>query len=230
MESPAAAHSASPAELQQRLEAERAGLPFLLWRDQSGQRILVLDAARTPITVGRGAEVDVPLDADEQVSRLHAELERIGGEWTVSDDGLSRNGSFVNGERVSGRRRLGDRDELRFGATIVVFRAPAGSPSSTTVAAPDRVAVELSATQRRILVALCSPFRDGGTYATPATNQQIAERIHLSVDAIKGHLRVLFEKFGISDLPQNQKRVRLVELALRNGVISVRELGDPEDR
>ena len=79
MESPAAAHSASPAELQQRLDAERAGLPFLLGRDESGQRILVLDAAQTPITVGRGAEVDVALDADEQVSRLHAEVERIGG-------------------------------------------------------------------------------------------------------------------------------------------------------
>jgi hypothetical protein len=226
MESPAAAHSASPAELQQRLDAERAGLPFLLWRDQGGQRILALDAARTPITVGRGPEVDVALDADEQVSRLHAEVERIGGEWAVSDDGLSRNGSFVNGERVSGRRRLSDHDELRFGATLVVFRAPAGSPSSTTVAAPDRVAVELSEMQRRILAALCRPYRDGSQYATPATNQQIAEHVHLSIDAVKGHLRVLFEKFAISDLPQNQKRVRLVELALRNGVISVRDLSD----
>jgi hypothetical protein len=226
MESPAAAHSASPAELQQRLDAERAGLPFLLWRDEAGQRILVLDGGRTPITVGRGSEVDVALDADEQVSRLHAEIERMGGEWAVSDDGLSRNGSFLNGERVSGRRRLGDHDELRFGATIVVFRAPAGSPSSTTIAAPDHVAVELSENQRRILEALCRPYRDGGQYATPATNQEVAARIHLSVDAVKGHLRVLFEKFGISDLPQNQKRVRLVELALRNGVISVRDLDE----
>ena len=47
----------------------------------------------------------------------------------------------------------------------------------------------------------------------------------LSVDSVKGHLRALFEKFGIGDLPQNQKRVRLVELALRQGVISVRDLG-----
>ena len=83
---------------------------------------------------------------------------------------------------------------------------------------------ELSDTQRRILVALCRPFRDGNQYATPATNQQVADEVFLSLDAVKGHLRALFEKFGIADLPQNQKRVRLVELALRNGVISVREL------
>ena len=225
MESPAAAHSASPAELQERLEAERRGLPFLLWRDPAGQRILSLEASGAPCTVGRGEEVDVALDADEQVSRLHAEIERVGGEWTLADDGLSRNGSFLNGERLAGRRRLADGDELRFGETIVVFRAPAGSRSSATVAAPDRVAApELTATQRRILIALCRPFRDGGRYATPATNQQVAEEVSLSVDAVKGHLRALFERFGISDLPQNQKRVRLVELALRNGVISVRDL------
>ena len=137
MESPAAAHSSTPAELAQRLEAERRGLPFLFWRGPEGQRILTLETGRDRVTVGRGPEVDIALDADEQVSRLHAEIERIGGEWTIADDGLSRNGSFLNGERVGGRRRLADGDELRFGATMVVFRVPAPSPSSATIAAPD---------------------------------------------------------------------------------------------
>ena len=50
---------------------------------------------------------------------------------------------------------------------------------------------ELSATQRRVLVALCRPYRDGGAYARPATNRQIAEEVFLSVDAVKGHLRTL---------------------------------------
>ena len=61
---------------------------------------------------------------------MHAELEPTGGEWTLVDDGLSRNGSYVNGERVTGRRRLRDRDMLRFGRTVVLYRAPAapGSP------------------------------------------------------------------------------------------------------
>ena len=59
-----------------------------------------------------------------KVSRVHATLERAGPAWTVVDDGLSANGSFCNGERVQGRRRLADGDELRFGRTAIVFREP----------------------------------------------------------------------------------------------------------
>jgi DNA-binding CsgD family transcriptional regulator len=224
MESPAGPHAASPAELQARLEAERAGSPFLLWREIAGQRILALGEADR-ITVGRGDQVDIELAADERVSRLHAEIEHIGGVWTVADDGLSRNGSFLNGERVVGRRRLSDGDELRFGDTVVVFRAPAPTHGLATAAAPDRMpAAQLTETQRKILVALCRPFREASRHATPATNQQVAEEVFLSIDAVKGHLRALFEKFGVGDLPQNQKRARLAELALQTGAISVRDL------
>jgi DNA-binding CsgD family transcriptional regulator len=82
----------------------------------------------------------------------------------------------------------------------------------------------LSDSQRRVLVALCRPFKESSGYVTPATNQQIADELFLSVDAIKTHLRALFAKFGIEALPQNQKRARLVELALKSGVVTVREL------
>lgn len=225
MRGPAGPHPASPAELKRRLEAEAAGLPFLLYRAGGEQRIVTLGTGVDRVAVGRGEEVDVRLDHDEEVSRLHAELERIGGEWTVSDDGLSRNGSMLNGERVGGRRRLRHGDELRFGATLVCFFSPGGSGDSETAIPSDLpVPEKLTEAQRRILIALCRPFRDGSAYATPATNQQIADEVFLSLDAVKGHLRVLFEKFGVGDLPQNQKRVRLVELALRSGLISLREL------
>jgi DNA-binding NarL/FixJ family response regulator len=75
-----------------------------------------------------------------------------------------------------------------------------------------------------VLVALCRPFREGSEFARPATNRQIAEEVFLSVDAVKANLRALFETFEVGDLPQNQKRVRLAELALRSGVISPRDL------
>jgi hypothetical protein len=39
-------------------------------------------------------------------------------------------------------------------------------------------------------------------------------------------MRALFAKFGIEDLPQNQKRLRLVELAFKTGLISDRDLRD----
>jgi hypothetical protein len=72
----------------------------------------------------------------------------------------------------------------------------------------------LTETQERILAALCRPLQEHGAFATPATNQEIADEVFLSVDAVKGHLRALYAKFGIESLPQNQKRARLAEIAL----------------
>ena len=78
--------------------------------------------------------------------------------------------------------------------------------------------------QRRVLLALCRPFKGGASYAAPATNPQIAAELVLSVAAVKTHLRTLFKTFGIDDLPQQEKRVQLVALAFSAGVISDRDL------
>jgi hypothetical protein len=90
--------------------------------------------------------------------------------------------------------------------------------------------VRLTDTQLGILAALCRPIAAGNSYATPATNQEIAEEVFLSVDAVKGHLRTLYRKFGIEDLPHNQKRARLVELAIEGGYVETKEAPDaPEE-
>ncbi|MHB1535836.1 MAG: hypothetical protein ACYC1D_14760 [Acidimicrobiales bacterium] len=39
------------------------------------------------------------------------------------------------------------------------------------------------------------------------------------MDAVKAHLRALFTKFGVGELPQNEKRTRLVAEALRRGAL-----------
>jgi hypothetical protein len=77
----------------------------------------------------------------------------------------------------------------------------------------------LTDTQARILAALCRPISEGSHFATPATNQEIADAVFLSVDAVKGHLRTLYRKFGIEDLPQSERRARLVELAIAGGYV-----------
>lgn len=216
----------SASELKAQIEAERDGLPFLVFRDgEERQQLFALREGLDRVTVGRATATDICLDWDTEVSRLHAELERIGDDWTVYDDGLSRNGTHVNGERVVGRRRLHDGDAVRFGRTVAIFRQPlAADITETEVAANVLERRSLSDAQRRVLVALCRPFKDSSGYVTPATNQQVADELFLSVDAVKTHLRALFSKFGIEDLPQNQKRVRLVELALKSGVVTPRDL------
>ncbi|HWM63655.1 MAG TPA: FHA domain-containing protein [Solirubrobacterales bacterium] len=218
--------STSAPELKAQIEAERGGRPFLVYRDsEDEQRIVVVEAGTDALWVGRGESADLRLDWDEEVSALHAQIEVVRDECTLLDDGLSRNGSFVCEERVDGRRRLRDGDTLRFGRTGVLFRRPGeGAPEATVAASQVPTAASVSPGQRRILIALCRPFKDGGNFATPPTNQAIAAELHLSVDAVKTHMRALFEKLGVEDLPQNRKRVALVERALQSGVVSRREL------
>jgi DNA-binding CsgD family transcriptional regulator len=213
--SPLKAHSASPAELRERIEAERRGRPFLVYRaDGQEQRILDLEGQGERISLGRGLTNELSLPWDTEVSRLHAELECIAGEWTVSDDGLSRNGTYVNGQRVSGRHRLRDGDVIRVGQTSIAYKRPATEDSQPTQIAGERLTLgDLPPTQRQ-----------HDEFAVPATNQDIAGELHLSVDAVKSHLRSLFQRFGIEQLPQNQKRSRLVAEALQSGVLSTRDL------
>ena len=223
-QSPLQAHSATPAELRERIEAERRGRPFLVFRDGDGaQRLLDLSGTER-LSIGRGAGNELSLSWDTEVSRLHAELEAIAGEWTVTDDGLSRNGTYVNGNRISGRTRLRDGDLLRVGRTSIAYRRPEAEDSMPTQVAGERLALsDLPPTQRQVLVALARPYKSN-EFAVPATNQDIAAELHLSVDAVKSHLRTLFQRFGIEHLPQNQKRSRLVAEALQSGLISTRDL------
>src|SRR5206468_13108801 len=124
------------------------------------QRVERLDGRAGRVSIGRSPGNDIPLPWDSEVSRLHAELELLGDEWIVSDEGLSRNGSFVNGERVDGRRRLRDGDVLRIGRTTLAFRVLDTADSRpTAVATPGRgTPPQLTPTQRRILLALCRPY------------------------------------------------------------------------
>jgi pSer/pThr/pTyr-binding forkhead associated (FHA) protein len=219
-------HPVTAVELKAQIEAERTGQPFVAYRDTQGERhLLTIESGVTELWVGRSPSADVRLSWDDEVSALHAQLEVVGDELTLVDDGLSRNGSFVNGERVDGRRRLRDGDMLRFGQTMVLFRAPAMAEGASTVVASDALsAAAVSPAQRRVLVALCRPYKDGAAFATPPTNQQLADELHLSVDAVKTHMRALFEKFDVQPLPQNRKRVAVVERALQTGLVTQREL------
>src|SRR5205085_3545612 len=197
---------------------QRGVTAFLVFTDEQGyQRTFSLDAGADAVRIGRGAGVELRLAWDREASRVHAELQRLGEGWAISDDGLSANGTYVNGERIHGRRRLASGDRIQVGQTALVFRALSAEGSSTFVPALGQPPVELSRMQERVLLALSRPYRNGSAHAVPATNREIADELSLSVDAVKTHLRVLFGKFGIGGLAQNQKRARLVELAFARG-------------
>ena len=220
-----APHQASAADLKARIEAERAGAPFVVYYDgESEQRLLTLSEAVERLAIGRSQDAAICLAWDSQVSRLHAELVRVGDHWVIADEGLSRNGTYVNDARITGRRRLNDRDVVRIGLTPIFYRSPgAQADPSTLLDEGSEVAASITPSQRRVLVALCRPFAGGATYATPATNPQIAQELFLTVAAVKTHLRGLFAAFGIEALPQQEKRQRLVALAFSNGIVGDRD-------
>ncbi|AYJ48634.1 FHA domain-containing protein [Rhodococcus sp. P1Y] len=200
--------------------------PRLQYTDVDGTRCEIpLSPAGERYTLGRSTHADVSFPGDSEVSRLHAAVEWMSGHWTIVDDGLSRNGTYVGGDRLTGRRRLRHGDTIRIGSSLLTFHDLAGvGDEATRIAAEMPSSRSLTDTQRGVLVALCRPYKHNATFANPSSNQQIAGELFLSVDAVKTHLRVLFAKFGVEDLPQNVKRVRLAERALQSGVISQRDL------
>ncbi len=109
--------------LHDRIEAERRGRAYVVFHDSAGKRHAVDLDAESTTTIGRLEENDVALAWDTVVSRRHAELQRLPEGWTLVDEGSS-NGSRINGEPIRGRHTLRDGDVLRFGDTVVLFRAP----------------------------------------------------------------------------------------------------------
>jgi DNA-binding NarL/FixJ family response regulator len=75
-----------------------------------------------------------------------------------------------------------------------------------------------------VLLALCRPYKLRDSFTTPATNADIAAELVVSIDAVKTQMRALFSTFEVGDLPQNAKRVRLVELAFESGTVRERDL------
>jgi hypothetical protein len=190
------------------------------------QQIVELAPGRSPLSLGRQMTSDIALTWDDQVSRAPAEIECIGDVWTVVDDGRSRNGSFVNGERVHGRRPLRHGDVIAIGRTTLAYIAPATPEEKITApAAMSQGFPPISAAQRRVLVALCRPLGDGGI-AIPPSNREMAAALSLSVETVKFHLHALFGAFRLGDVPQHQKRAALARIALEQGLVSPHELRD----
>jgi hypothetical protein len=209
---------ASPSELQALLRATRAGAPFVFFRD--GEKALhLVELEGDQMAIGRAPGSELEIAWDLRVSGVHAHLEQHGRQWVIEDDGLSRNGTFVNGDRLRGQRTLRDGDLIQVGDTVIAVRDPLPDEVVATIAVPTVPAPHVSDAQRRVLVALCRPFRDAERFATPATNQDIADELVLSLDAVKSHMRALFARFGVEDLPPNEKRTRLVERALAGGAV-----------
>jgi len=87
------------------------------------------------IVLGRDDSADITIPA-QAVSRRHAKLTRKGDAYEIEDLGSS-NGTFVNGQKLSGSRSLKSGDNIRLGQIITLaFEAslPAAPSPAATVA------------------------------------------------------------------------------------------------
>jgi pSer/pThr/pTyr-binding forkhead associated (FHA) protein len=195
-----------------------------VWRP-AGADLVQMESDR--ITVGRSVGNDIVLPDDTQVSRVHAVLERLAGAWSVRDVS-SRNGTFLNGTRVSGEAWIGHGDEIRVGRTRIVLRSDrtADDPGMTEAqAAPP----QLTPRERDVLIALFKPMTGAEMFTEPASTRQIAQALWVSEAAVKQHLLRLYDKFGVGG-DGERRRTRLANEALRRGAITLAEVRAAEPR
>jgi DNA-binding CsgD family transcriptional regulator len=185
----------------------------------AGRELVPLQAGR--LTLGADPANDLVLPADPTLSRLHAVLERYGAGWCVRDLD-SRNGTFVNGQRVWRERPLHPGDELRVGATRLVYRSdqPTSGGTATQASEPPP---ELTRREREVLLVLCRTVLAGAAFTEPASIREIAEALVVSEAAVKQHLGHLYDKFGVHGGGE-RRRVRLANEALRRGAVTITDL------
>ena len=172
------------------------------------------------VSIGQSPENDVPLSFDRTVSRVHCVIEPVASRWCVRDLS-SRNGTFVNGERIWGEQPLRSGDEIRVGTVRFVARlGDAGLHGDETMGA--ETGPDLTRRERDVLVALCSPMFSGDVFREPASTRQIASDLVVTGAAVKQHLSRLYDKFGIFE--QEGRRARLANEAIRRGVVNTAEI------
>ncbi len=201
--------------------------PKLMYLDPVGCRRSFALSNRGVVTLGRRPEADICLPWDSGISRLHAELIHRAGEWVIADDGLSQNGTFVNGLPVDGRRRLHDGDLITVGRTSLTFYGPGDETleddhqdADVTMGLPEMRPIQsYSEQQQRILRALCRPLLEDGEGVCPADDHQVAAALGLDVHVVTHELDAVAHSFGYLGLSEDERRLRTALTALRSGLV-----------
>jgi FHA domain len=194
-----------------------------VWKP-SGRELITLSGPK--VTVGKASTNLVSLEHDATVSRLHAVLENLGSAWSVRDLG-SRNGTYLNGEKISAERVLRSGDELRVGTSRLIFwqmrEAGEASTKDETISAgpaPPR----LTRRELEVLEVLCRPLVSDDPFPEPASVRRMAGELFVTEAAIKQHLQNLYDKFAIPT--EGERRVRLANEAIRRGAVTLAKLRD----
>ena len=107
----------------------RYALRFISGKYQGGEFPLRMNRE---IIIGRSSDLDMVL-VEDMVSRRHAKITSTEADVFIQDLG-STNGTFVNGEKISGRARLSEGDRILVGTSIIKLVAADSTASGQTEA------------------------------------------------------------------------------------------------
>ena len=190
-------------------------------------RARVVELVDATYLIGSDEESADLLLEDRTVSGLHARLDRIGATWLLIDLG-SRNGTAVNGERLTGQRRIRSGEEIHLGQTRLVFRdGIRNRPITAALASPPR---NLTKGERQVLIELCRPILTHNAFQPPASVREISERMYVGRNAVQNHLANLYDKFGIHGDASTNRRVELANAAMLCGAVTLGDLEPPDHR
>jgi hypothetical protein len=134
----------------------------------------------------------------------------------VSDLGLSRNGTRVNG-RVVARRVLEDGDVLSFGSARCRVFGIAAEELAAEVELRRPAAPELTRRELDVVTSLCRPALSDEAFVAPATAREIAADLVVTEAAVKQHLLRLYQKFRIPE--GANRRIRLANEVVALGLV-----------
>jgi pSer/pThr/pTyr-binding forkhead associated (FHA) protein len=165
----------------------------------------MMTAERLPITadsvlLGRNEDNDVVLD-DPRVSRYHARIVWTGKDYRI-EDVASTNGTWLNGERVTGPMLLKDGDLIQLGDVTLEFEVQ-GRETMTMPAGPPKPD-GLTRREAEVLTLL----------AQGKSNNEIASELVLSVRTVERHLTNVYAKTG------TRNRSEATSYALSHGLMT----------
>lgn len=188
-----------------RSTANGVGLHLLKVGGLTGSQSIPMTTTR--LTIGRSASNDIVLKEDQTVSREHAAIESLpGGQWRVRDL-HSRNGTFVNGLKVSGSAPLRPGDRIEIGSSTLEMADSSGTGAPMTTVAPSTEALGIAnlTKREREVVRLI---------ASGKTDLEVSETLVISVNTVRSHLERIQVKLGV------RRRTELARLAVRLGLVN----------
>jgi adenylate cyclase len=196
------------------MEISRPRATILVFSEDRPETVIELPDI---LSIGRSSANDLVVN-HQRASRKHSEIRHVGQSvYKIVDIG-SRNGTWVNGQRITSPRTLEDGDQIQIGGTILHFIQPASQGEDLSDASQStRTMPTMMAMRRETVIVLVSDIRN----YTWMTENLPAEKFQLLVaDWFREHIDIIERNSGIVD--------KLIGDAVLAYWI-VKDAGDPSD-